>query len=241
MKTAVPAHRCPDFRGAIDVFRSRFCFKMPRNFSSARPGCDRVGRGDWPCQNRCVKHLWRFSHAEFAVSMARAAGRARSGRLRGVIIGTVLSLPTLAPPAPSRPRTTELGRVPGTDDFADRIRHAKNQREPGCSRSASKERCSISTLITFGIDSLNSSSGREEESSRSSILGWFPPLIWRDRIIGGHSRLPGGTGYQIQPGIGPWPDSRVLLADQILKRAAAVFRRTRRFLARGRRNGASKA
>ena len=77
-----------------------------------------------------LKHLWRFSHAEFAVSMAALLGVLGSGILRGVLIGTVLSLLILLRRS-SRPRTTELGRVPGTDDFADLVRHATNQREPG--------------------------------------------------------------------------------------------------------------
>jgi len=46
-----------------------------------------------------------------------------------VLIGVVLSLLMLLRRS-SRPHTTELGRVPGTDIFADRVRHPENEREP---------------------------------------------------------------------------------------------------------------
>ena len=76
-----------------------------------------------------LKHLWRFSHGEFAVSMAALLGVLGSGILRGVLIGVVLSLLMLLRRS-SRPHTTELGRVPGTEHFADLVRHAENLREP---------------------------------------------------------------------------------------------------------------
>jgi MFS superfamily sulfate permease-like transporter len=53
-----------------------------------------------------------------------------SGILRGVLIGAALSLLILLRRS-SRPQTTELGRVPGTDYFADRIRNPENERTPG--------------------------------------------------------------------------------------------------------------
>ncbi|MGH7179193.1 MAG: SulP family inorganic anion transporter [Tepidisphaeraceae bacterium] len=77
-----------------------------------------------------LKHLWRFSHAEFAVSMVALLGVLGSGILRGVLIGAALSLLLLLRRA-SRLYTTELGRVPGTEVFADRLRHPENQPEPG--------------------------------------------------------------------------------------------------------------
>jgi MFS superfamily sulfate permease-like transporter len=73
--------------------------------------------------------LWRFSRAEFAVALAALLGVLGSGLLRGVLIGAVLSILMLLRRA-SRPPTTELGRVPGTATFADRIRDPKNQRVP---------------------------------------------------------------------------------------------------------------
>jgi high affinity sulfate transporter 1 len=77
-----------------------------------------------------IKRLWRFNRAEFAVAMAALFGVLGSGLLRGVLIGVVLSILMLLRRA-SRPPTTELGRVPGTDYFADRVRNPENLREPG--------------------------------------------------------------------------------------------------------------
>jgi MFS superfamily sulfate permease-like transporter len=53
-----------------------------------------------------------------------------AGLLRGVLIGAVLSILMLLRRA-SRPPTTELGRVPGSDTWADRVRDPRNEREPG--------------------------------------------------------------------------------------------------------------
>ncbi len=58
----------------------------------------------------------------------RLLGVLGSGLLRGVLIGVVISLLLLLRRA-SRPRTTELGRVPGTDYWADVVRHPENERE----------------------------------------------------------------------------------------------------------------
>jgi high affinity sulfate transporter 1 len=79
---------------------------------------------------QALKRLWHFSRAEFAIAMAALFGVLGSGLLRGVLIGAVLSILMLLRRA-SRPPATELGRVPGTDYFADRLRNPENQRAPG--------------------------------------------------------------------------------------------------------------
>ncbi|HEV8112617.1 MAG TPA: SulP family inorganic anion transporter [Planctomycetota bacterium] len=79
---------------------------------------------------QALVRLWRFSRAEFVVAMAALFGVLGSGLLRGVLIGAVLSILILLRRA-SRPPTTELGRVPGTDYFADRVRNPENERTPG--------------------------------------------------------------------------------------------------------------
>jgi high affinity sulfate transporter 1 len=76
------------------------------------------------------RQLWRFSHAEAAVAGAALLGVLGSGLLRGVLIGAVLSLVLLLRRA-AAPQGTELGRVPGTDYWADVLRHPENQRLPG--------------------------------------------------------------------------------------------------------------
>jgi high affinity sulfate transporter 1 len=79
---------------------------------------------------KALVRLWRFSRTEFAIAIAALLGVLGSGLLRGVLIGAVLSILVLLRRA-SRPHTTELGRVPGTDYFADRIRNPENERQPG--------------------------------------------------------------------------------------------------------------
>ena len=77
-----------------------------------------------------LKRMWHFSRSEFAVAITALLGVLGSGLLMGVLIGAVLSIALLLRRA-MQPHTTELGQVPGTDYFADRIRHANNQRIPG--------------------------------------------------------------------------------------------------------------
>jgi high affinity sulfate transporter 1 len=77
-----------------------------------------------------LKEMWRFSRGDFSVAGAALAGVLFSGLLMGVLIGAVLSLALLLRRA-MQPPSTELGRVPGTDYFADRIRHPDNERIPG--------------------------------------------------------------------------------------------------------------
>ena len=76
-----------------------------------------------------LRRLWRFKRGEFGVAIAALLGVLGSGLLRGVLIGVVISL-LLVLRRGSRPRTTEIGRVPGTDYFADVIRHPENERIP---------------------------------------------------------------------------------------------------------------
>jgi sulfate permease, SulP family len=77
-----------------------------------------------------LKRMWEFSRGDFAVAITALFGVLGSGLLMGVLIGAVLSLVLLLHRA-MQPHTTELGRVPGTDYFADRIRHPRNERVPG--------------------------------------------------------------------------------------------------------------
>jgi MFS superfamily sulfate permease-like transporter len=81
-------------------------------------------------QVSALKHIWRFSRSEFVVAMAALLGVLGSGLLNGVLLGVVISLLLLLHRA-SRPRVTEIGRVPGTSYFADLVRHPENARVPG--------------------------------------------------------------------------------------------------------------
>jgi high affinity sulfate transporter 1 len=78
-------------------------------------------------QVEALRHIWRFSRTEFAVAMAALLGVLGSGLLNGVLLGVVISILLLLGRA-SRPRVTELGRVPGTTYFADLTRHPENER-----------------------------------------------------------------------------------------------------------------
>src|SRR5688572_13085571 len=95
---------------------------------------------------KALVRLWRFSRAEFAVAIAALLGVLGSGLLRGVLIGATLSILMLLRRA-SRPPTTELGRVPGTDYFADRVRNPENRREPGVFVFRS-----LGALLYFNVD-----------------------------------------------------------------------------------------
>ena len=77
-----------------------------------------------------LRRMWAFSRGEFAVAITALLGVLASGLLMGVLIGAILSLLLLLRRA-MRPQTTELGRVPGTNYFADAIRHPVNERIPG--------------------------------------------------------------------------------------------------------------
>jgi high affinity sulfate transporter 1 len=78
-------------------------------------------------QVEALKHIWRFSRAEFAVALVALFGVLGSGLLNGVLFGAVLSIVLLLGRA-SRPRVVEIGRVPGTSYFADLVRHPENER-----------------------------------------------------------------------------------------------------------------
>jgi MFS superfamily sulfate permease-like transporter len=80
-------------------------------------------------QIEAMKHIWRFSRAEFAVAVVALFGVLGSGLLNGVLFGAVLSIVLLLGRA-SRPRVVEIGRVPGTSYFADLLRHPENERIP---------------------------------------------------------------------------------------------------------------
>ncbi len=93
-----------------------------------------------------LRRLWNFSLAEFGIAVVAMLGVLGSGILRGVLIGATLSLLMLLRRG-SRPHTTELGRVQGTDYFADCLRYPENERVP----EVFVFRCDGS-LIFFNVD-----------------------------------------------------------------------------------------
>jgi MFS superfamily sulfate permease-like transporter len=76
----------------------------------------------------------------------------------------------------SRPPTTELGRVPGTDQFADRIRNPENRREPGVFVFRSS-----AALLYFNVDHVRERFfellGEFEEARRAVYYLGAVPLV----------------------------------------------------------------
>jgi SulP family sulfate permease len=77
-----------------------------------------------------LQHIWRFSRGEFVAAVAALVGVLGSGPVNGVLLGAAISIVLLLRQA-SRPRVTELTRVPGTTYYADRSRQPDNERRPG--------------------------------------------------------------------------------------------------------------
>lgn len=81
-------------------------------------------------QRAQLKRVRDFSKEEYLVCVVAFVGVLASGVLRGVLVGAALSLALLIRRA-SRPYVTELGRIPGTDNFGDRERDPEFLQEPG--------------------------------------------------------------------------------------------------------------
>jgi high affinity sulfate transporter 1 len=79
---------------------------------------------------RALARLWTLSRREAIVASLTAVAVLLFGMLWGVITGVVLSLLDLLERA-AFPHTAVLGRIPGTDSFADRARHPENQEVTG--------------------------------------------------------------------------------------------------------------
>jgi sulfate permease, SulP family len=77
-----------------------------------------------------LRRLWRTHRSEFFVAMAAFAGVLGSGILRGVLIGSILSVLVLMRRA-AQPHVAFLGRIPRTDRFSDMERHPDNEPVPG--------------------------------------------------------------------------------------------------------------
>jgi high affinity sulfate transporter 1 len=73
-----------------------------------------------------LKYLWRADRSEFVVAAATLLGVLGSGLLRGVLIGSIISLVQLLRRA-SKPHVAFLGRIPGTHRFSDLARHPDNE------------------------------------------------------------------------------------------------------------------
>jgi high affinity sulfate transporter 1 len=79
---------------------------------------------------KALRHIWRFSRGEFVVAIAALVGVLGSGPVNGVLLGAAISIVLLLRQA-SRPRVTELARLPGTTYYADRVRPPEKDITPG--------------------------------------------------------------------------------------------------------------
>lgn len=77
-----------------------------------------------------IRGIARFSRAELLVAAAAFVGVLGSGLLRGVLIGVVISILMLLRRG-ARPPTAELGRIPGSEQFADLARNPENEQTEG--------------------------------------------------------------------------------------------------------------
>ena len=75
------------------------------------------------------RHIRHFSRAEFAAALVAFFGVLGSGPVNGVLFGAAISIVLLLRQA-ARPRVTELGRISGTEIFADRSLHPERARTP---------------------------------------------------------------------------------------------------------------
>ncbi|MGY6159939.1 SulP family inorganic anion transporter [Paraburkholderia strydomiana] len=73
-----------------------------------------------------IRHLWRVSRYEFAVSFVAFAAVLMLGILKGVIVAVLVSMLLIIRRA-ARPHVAFLGRIRGTRRFSDIQRHADNE------------------------------------------------------------------------------------------------------------------
>jgi len=95
---------------------------------------------------KALREIWHFSRTEFAVAGVAFLGVLGSGPANGVLLGAAISIVLLLRQA-AHPRVVELGRIAGTETFADRTHHAEHAQLPG----AVVIRCE-SALLYFNID-----------------------------------------------------------------------------------------
>ena len=93
-----------------------------------------------------LRTIWRFSRTEFFIAIAALVGVLGSGPANGVLIGAAISIVLLLRQA-SRPRVTELARVPGTTSFNDLARNPEYERTP----AVLVVRCE-SSLLYFNVE-----------------------------------------------------------------------------------------
>jgi len=80
-------------------------------------------------QPRELRQLYRVSKMEFRVAMVATVGVLAFGILKGVLLAAIFSILLLLKRA-SHPRIASLGRLPGSDRFADSSRYPESEATP---------------------------------------------------------------------------------------------------------------
>jgi MFS superfamily sulfate permease-like transporter len=111
-----------------------------------------------------LKHLWRVSRFEFAISMVALAGVLLLGILKGVLLAVVVSLLVLLVTA-ARPHVAFLGRIPSTRRYTDLDRHPDNEMIPGVLIFRIE-----ASLLYFNVDHVRNRVGAKLASSESIRL-----------------------------------------------------------------------
>ena len=108
-----------------------------------------------------LRHVWRVSRFEFAISMVAFAAVLLLGILRGVIVAVLVSLLLLIKRV-ARPHVAFLGRIPGTRDYSDMERHPDNEPVPGVLVVRVE-----ASLVYFNVEHVRDASGRRSALPRS--------------------------------------------------------------------------
>ncbi|HET7880237.1 MAG TPA: SulP family inorganic anion transporter [Acetobacteraceae bacterium] len=73
-----------------------------------------------------IVHMWRASRIDFANALAAFVGVLLLGILQGVLLAALISMLLLIARV-SAPHVAFLGRIPGTDQYSDMLRHPENE------------------------------------------------------------------------------------------------------------------
>ncbi len=79
---------------------------------------------------RALGHMWRASRFDFANAMAALVGVLLLGILQGILLAALVSVLVLLALS-STPHIALLGRIPGTAQYSDTLRHPDNETLPG--------------------------------------------------------------------------------------------------------------
>lgn len=110
-----------------------------------------------------LRHVWRVSRFEFAVSMVAFAAVLLLGILKGVIVAVLVSMLLLIRRT-AHPHVAVLGRIPDTQIFSDMERHPENQPAVGVLVLRPE-----ASLLYFNVDHVRTAILRHIRSSAGPV------------------------------------------------------------------------